>query len=585
MKLTEALQHLNTSSASALPESRVVLACSFTPLHLATFVAAHLQLARAGRRMAVATPVFGDIVANLSRQHIESAEYAIVALEWTDLDPRLGFRHLGGWNESQIGAIVEASASSLRRLYTAIEGAATPDGPPIALSLPGLRLPPVFITPEAQASEPALAVRARLADFALRCSSLRNVRTIDPGLLDSVSPPSDRYDFRSDITSGFPYSIHHASVLAAQCASCLNPRPAMKGLITDLDDTVWKGLVGEVGAYGVRWDLDGRGQIHGVYQQMLESLAESGTLLGVASKNSADTVATVWDQRTDIILRRDSIFPWQVHWGPKSDSVAAILHQWNIGAESVVFVDDSAHELAEVKSVFPGMECIPFPKGAPDRALEFFYQLRQLFGKQSVLAEDRLRARSIRSAVEFSDHSADSPSVQADFLRGLHGVVTFTINPPAEEERTLQLVNKTNQFNLNGLRRTQAEWNERRHAKGGFVVSISYEDRLGPLGTISVVQGTARGARLTIDSWVLSCRAFSRLIEHQTLVFLFSQFEVETIEFAFLPTAKNDLTGKFLAAYTGNADSGGVVLERQVFENACPRLDQQVKVLGTRNGA
>ena len=108
MKLTEALEHLNVSRAAALPESHAILACSFTPLHLATFLAAHLQLARAGRSVAVATPAFGDIVANLSPSHIGSAEYVVVALEWSDLDPRLGYRHLGGWKESQHGARSES---------------------------------------------------------------------------------------------------------------------------------------------------------------------------------------------------------------------------------------------------------------------------------------------------------------------------------------------------------------------------------------------------------------------------------------------------------------------------------------------
>jgi FkbH-like protein len=578
MKLTEALQHLNGAKAADLPVSRVVLACSFTPLHLGTLLGGHLQVALPARRIVVETPVFGDTPANLRSPAVDGAELVLVALEWTDLDPRLGFRHLGGWKSPDLDAIVDASTIALGRLREAVESAAAMR--PIAVSLPGLRLPPAFLPPGAQASGHALALRERLARFASECASIRNVKVLDAEALDASSPIAARYDVRSDLATGFPYSMAHASALAAQATACLAPRPPMKGLITDLDDTVWKGLVGEVGSYGVRWDLDGKGQIHGLYQQLLESLADSGVLLAAASKNDADVVATVWQQRTDVVLRRESVFPWEVHWRPKSESVAAILARWNIGADSVVFVDDSPHELAEVKAAFPEMECILFPKAAPQDAFAMFYRLRELFGKHAVLDEDRLRLNSIRNAAELAERSASSSvSDQSEFLRGLHGVVRFTIDPPPQEERTLQLVNKTNQFNLNGLRRTQSEWDAMRAADGAFVMSIAYEDRLGPLGTIGVIQGAKTGGRVTVDTWVLSCRAFSRLIEHQTLAFLFDELGADEVAFAYAPTPKNALTGSFLADFVGPVAAGDVVLPRATFDAKRPTIDQEVKVL------
>src|SRR5437899_13061782 len=114
-------------------------------------------------------------------------------------------------------------------------------------------------------------------------------------------------------------------------------RTPKKGLITDLDDTLWKGLLGEVCPEEVSWDLDHRSHMHGLYQQLLQALSAAGVLIGVASKNDSSLVEKAF-QREDLILSRDAIFPMEAHWGPKSESVARILKTWNVAADAVVFI-------------------------------------------------------------------------------------------------------------------------------------------------------------------------------------------------------------------------------------------------------
>ena len=141
---------------------------------------------------------------------------------------------------------------------------------------------------------------------------------------------------------------------------CLFPAPPKKGIITDLDQTLWKGILGDAGVDGISWSLDGKSQAHALYQQVLASLADSGVLVAIASKNDPDLVEAAL-QRPDILLPPSQIFPMEVGWGVKSDAVGRILETWNIGADSVVFVDDSPMELAEVAEKYPGIECLRFP--------------------------------------------------------------------------------------------------------------------------------------------------------------------------------------------------------------------------------
>ena len=179
---------------------------------------------------------------------------------------------------------------------------------------------------------------------------------------------SQRLDLKSDLAAGLPYSLAHADALAAALAQLLARETPKKGLITDLDDTLWNGIVGEVGPQGVNWDLASHQQIHGLYQKLLASFSEEGVLVAIASKNDPRVVEEALD-REDMILKRRHVFPSEVHWKAKSGSVERILRTWNVGADSVVFVDDSPMELAEVAAAHPGIECILFPKKSAAKSI------------------------------------------------------------------------------------------------------------------------------------------------------------------------------------------------------------------------
>ena len=219
---------------------------------------------------------------------------------------------------------------------------------------------------------------------------------------------------KADLTTGFPYRLEHAAKLAALLAALLtNPTPK-KGLITDLDDTLWRGILGELGPQGVTWDLASHTQIHGIYQQMLATLAASGVLVGVASKNDPRLVEEALS-RPDLHVPRQRLFPVEAHWQPKSESVSRILRTWNIGPEAVVFVDDSPMELAEVANAYHEVECLAFTPKDPDSAFRLCERLRDIFGEGSLSEEDRIRAESIRSSAALRAAAAEETN-QERFL-------------------------------------------------------------------------------------------------------------------------------------------------------------------------
>jgi FkbH-like protein len=573
MKVAEALRILQAAPKDA-PEFAVMLACGFTPLHLQNFLGAHLQKTLDRRRVRIETGLFGDVAGSLEAARQNPLEAVAIALEWPDVDSRLGYRQLGGWRPGDIRDIAANAALSLERIRSAMER--IPAAVKIVLSLPTLPLPPAFHTHTWQAGSTDLELRAALAGFA-RCVSLRaNVYVLNEARLAEVSPAGARFDLKSELLTGLPYTIFHADALSAAMAGAMVPEPPKKGLITDLDDTLWSGIVGEAGPESVTWDLASHTQLHGLYQQLLRGLAGQGVLVGVASKNDRTVVEKVF-ARPDILLPPANVFPIEAHWEPKSGSVERILRAWNIGADSVVFIDDSPMELAEVKAAHPGIECIQFPKGDYPGGYKLLHRLRDLFGKSRTTEEDAIRLESLRQGEVFQSaaEQADGEAYEK-FLAGAEATTVLEF-ASAEDARALELVNKTNQFNLNGVRFTEVEWRRQLEAPGAFLMVAGYLDKFGPLGKIAVLSGRLEGSTLEIGTWVMSCRAFARRIEYRCLDHLFRRFPAGQIRFSFRATPKNGPLRTFLAEMLGAEPAEPVTLARERFFEKLPKLYDQVK--------
>jgi FkbH-like protein len=567
VKLTEALKTLQQAPKNASP-FHVALACGYTPLHVQTFLAAHLQRQLAGRRVTVSAGLYGDVLGTLASLKDAAAHGVALPLEWADLDLRFGYREAGKWGAAALPGILSDAIAMLDRMAATVE-AIRPEIP-IAVSLPTLPLPPIFHTAGWQAAEAQLALEQKVAEFASRIA--RRCSLVSSARLAEESPPAGRYDLNADLLTGLPYTLPHAAAVASALSRLLAPPAPKKAIITDLDDTLWRGLAGEAGPENVSWDLASHSQLHGLYQKLLAALAEEGVLIGGASKNDPAVVKKAFE-REDLLLPPDRIFPLEVHWGAKSGSIERILRTWNISADSVVFVDDSAMELAEAAAAHPGIECLLFPKDDYAAGYALLWRLRDLFGKPRVSQEDSIRLESIRQGAHFQQ--AAGGSISETFLREADAVTTFDFSL-TDDPRALELVNKTNQFNLNGARYAEADWKNRLARPEEFLSVVSYRDKFGPLGKIAVLEGRHEGETLFIDTWVMSCRAFSRRIEHQCLQAMFERHAAREVFFNFHPTPRNGPLQDFLASISGRRPDAPFTLSRTLFEEKRPPLYQRV---------
>jgi len=562
LKLGDALLLLGQENGER-PVYAVTLAVGCTAAPLTHFLAAYLQRALS-RKVAVSTGIYGDFSGNLERAAHGDQETAAV-LEWADLDPRLGIRNLGAWGRSAGDDILRVVGSRLDLIASVLEG--RPHGSGILLVPPSL--PPAPVVPVAgyQRGVLELNLDALLAAFLARIAAVPRVRIAGMSQLDIALP--ERVDAKAWLQAGFPYRIQFASALAELIATAMCPPARHKGLITDLDNTLWAGILGETGTDNVHWDLDHKAGHHGLYQRFVQALAEDGILIGVATKNDPAPVELAL-HRPDILLRPDSLFPIEAHWQPKTESAARILSRWNIGPEAVAFVDDTPLELELMKAAFPAMDCFLFPANDPEGVWTLLAKLRDLFGKLAIHEEDTLRTNSLRSSAQFS--TAFQGAAQEDILKNCGATLTICRIGMPPDPRALELINKTNQFNLNGIRYREAEWLKYLQAENASAWIVSYTDKFGALGKIAVLAGRQRQNRIEIDIWVMSCRAFSRRIEHALTEFLLTVPGVDELALRYVRTDRNTPMREFLEQVTGHAADSDCILPRSLYDHHKPLL-------------
>lgn len=571
MNLTEALQ-INQASRNSATSVSVYLAVGFTPLSLSPLLAAHLSALMNGSRIDIKSGVFGDLAANVQRIGGANVDFAAVCIEWDDLDPRLGVRRLMPTTWKDLPDILTHTRSAKNALVSLLNEASVHCR--IAVSLPHSPLRALSCSPSDLVDEFEAELRMIAAEMRVELAHNPRLRIVREG-------DSWRLDLASALHSGFPYTTGHASDLAARLAAALVPKVPKKGIIVDLDDTLWKGILDEDGPDGVHWDLDHQAQHHGLFQSFLHAIAAEGTLVAFASKNSPEIVRETLELRSDILLKPEFVFPVEVHWQPKSESITRILQAWNVAPDSVIFVDDSPLEIAEVQAAHPGITCKLFPTNDVAQFDILLRELREAFAKEKIGVEDELRSQSLRTR---SALLAD-PGIKANpdaLLRDLDAEIIFQMGCDSSDQRAFDLVNKTNQFNLNGMRLSEPLWRKTFDRPHAFLLTCVYKDKFGLLGKIAVLSGTVSRERAIVECWVMSCRAFGRRIEFACLQQLFEMFQVPELVFQYRKTPRNGAVGELLRSLDLDQEQeGGVVLAREQFASHVPTLHHRM-ILNSR---
>jgi FkbH-like protein len=283
-------------------------------------------------------------------------------------------------------------------------------------------------------------------------------------------------------------------------------RPLVKAIAVDLDDTLWGGLVGEVGTAGVALDPDGTGRAHLELQRFLADLAERGVAIGVVSKNEAELALRTFEERPEMILKPDHIVRFEASWEPKYLAISRLARHLNVGIDSVCFIDDSAFERDEAHRMLPGLIVPDLPE-SPAKRVEYLTRSR-LFTAPVVTEDDRLRVSFYRRSPAQPDGDLDA------YLEGLQmRLEVRRLRPGDATDRALSLLHKTNQFNINMWRPTPSVFASFIGDDSRQAFTYRVVDRLGDAGVVAVLLAELSGPQARVSAWVMSCRVFGRGVE------------------------------------------------------------------------
>lgn len=329
--------------------------------------------------------------------------------------------------------------------------------------------------------------------------------------------------------------------LAAEMVHCVDvmSRVPKKVLLLDLDNTLWGGLAGEQEHTPVILSDDHAGLAYKNLQRVISLMKDVGVVLGIVSKNNEKDALQIIDKHPHMVLRNEAFAIKKINWEPKHVNIQVIAEELNLGLDSVVFFDDNPTERELVRQMLPQVTVPEFPE-RPEELAEVMAEIyRTYFEKAYVTAEDLDKTRQYAENAKRNEAMKQAVSF-GEYLTQLEIKIT-AVDAGQNLERLVQLVNKTNQFNLTTKRVEMSEMQKIVTDSTKRVYLYRIEDCFGDYGIVSAVIVDVADTPV-IEEFVLSCRVMGKNVEDTIVSEIEKQLAGEgftSLQGIYIPTAKN----------------------------------------------
>ena len=361
--------------------------------------------------------------------------------------------------------------------------------------------------------------------------------------LSRAYPVSNYYDRYGDELGHIPYTREFFAALGTSIARHVSATKGVphKVIVLDCDQTLWGGICAEDGPEGIALDPGRR-----ALQAFMVAQHDAGRLLCLCSKNSEADVFAVFDHRRDMPLRREHLVSWRINWRPKSENIKSLADELQLGLDSFVFLDDSSVECAEVRANCPEVLCLQIPQAAEQ--IPVFLHNVWAFDNARTTDEDKQRTRLYQQNAE-RERLREKTLTFADFLNELALEVRIDRMSPHQLPRVAQLTQRTNQFNVKKLSRSESELDAIFREADTECLTVDVADRFGDYGLVGVVIFKVDSNRIAVDTFLLSCRVLGRGVEHRMLARLgeiAAEQGLSHVAVSFKPTDRNQPALEFL---------------------------------------
>lgn len=353
---------------------------------------------------------------------------------------------------------------------------------------------------------------------------LSSINVVSAAELMSTYPVADYYDPCADKSNHLPYTptffVSIGSMLSRRIFRLWSA--PYKVIVLDCDQTLWKGACAEDGPSGVEIDT-----ARMWLQESMVRHQRNGILLCLCSKNSSEDVFRVFETRADMPLRQEHIAASRINWNSKSENLQSLAAELQIGLDSFIFIDDSPVECAEVRAYCPEVLTLQLPTQV-ERISQFVQHIWAL-DQVDITPEDRRRTIFYRENHQRT--MAEEKLGLREFLATLNLTVHISNMTEDQLPRVAQLVERTNQFNLTTIRRTESDL-RKLWALGEYeFLTAEVTDRYGDYGLVGLMIFSKGPSSIVVDTFLLSCRALGRGVEHRMLANLGQRALEHSLEF------------------------------------------------------
>jgi FkbH-like protein len=399
-------------------------------------------------------------------------------------------------------------------------------------------------------------------------AALRTALSVIPGVhvIDQAAIADElQGGYLDERTSGITgFALSDAACLDTARLLGLRWLPAVFGsgiraVIVDLDGTLYDGVLGEDGPFGVRQRPG-----HQALARRLLELRERGVFLGLLSRNEPEDVEDLFAKREDLLVRPEHFSVASVSWRSKAEGLRHVIGALRISPDTVLVVDDNAGELAALASEVRGIHSVwadPADAEGTVRALRWYPGLDKPVRGQA----DAVRVADLAAALRREGERRESADPAA-YVRSLKLEITLAMDPERHLARLHELSMKTNQFNTTLRRISEGELARRMSDPDSRVVSAALRDRLSDSGIVCSLVCRREDERVAVDELAMSCRALGRSVETPLVLAalrrVVSELGSTAVVFPFTPGPRNDPVRTWLTELTGSdpADTGEVNL-------------------------
>ncbi len=315
-----------------------------------------------------------------------------------------------------------------------------------------------------------------------------------------------------------------------------------KCLVLDLDNTLWGGVIGDDGLEGLRLGQGSAiGEAYVAFQTYVRALSRRGVILAVCSKNDEENARLPFEKHPEMVLKLEDIACFVANWSDKAGNIRHIAERLNLGIDSLVFADDNPFERNIVRRELPAVAVPELPEDPAFYArciadAGYFEALR-------VTAEDFERGGQYRANIAREQLRASHTDLDG-YLRSLNMELRWQPFDRLGLKRIVQLINKTNQFNLTTRRYTESHVLAIMNTPGSLTLQLRLLDSFGDNGIIGIVIGKPVDGSIWLDTWLMSCRVLGRQVEEATMNLVAAEARrlgASRLVGEYLPTKKNDM--------------------------------------------